>query len=196
MIRVTSADGHSLIELIFVGWLVAVISAIAIPQLLACLDDQRTLGAVRYLTTWCARARMEAITRSRDVAIHFSADSRGYVFAVYVDGNDDGVRTRDIQRGTDFQVARPERLSANFPGVEFAVPSGLPAVDGGSPTDGDPLKVGSANLLSFTPLGTSSSGSLYVRGRDGSQYVVRAFGETGKIRSLKFDERTRRWNPI
>jgi hypothetical protein len=151
--------------------------------------------AVRYLTTTCARARAEAVSRSRDVAVRFEEDPQGYRFAVYVDGNGDGIRTLDIQRGIDTPLARPERLSANFPGVALAVPAGLPPVEGGGPTDGDPLKLGPGNLLSFSALGTSSAGSIYVRGRSGSQYVIRAFAETGRVRTLRFDPVRRRWDP-
>jgi type II secretory pathway pseudopilin PulG len=196
MVRLRPPSGYSLVEVVFVTALMATLSAIAIPELHAGLDDYRAAGSVRYLTTRFARARMEAVARSRDVAVRFTQDAHGWSYAVYVDGNGDGVRTRDILRGTDTELVPPERLSANFPGVTFAVPAGLPPVESGPPTDGDPLKLGSSNLLSFSAHGTSSSGSVYVRGRNGSQYVIRAFGETGKVRALKFDARTQRWNPL
>ncbi len=196
MTQARPASGYALIELLLAAGLVATLSAIAIPSLLVAIDDYRAIGAVRYLTTRLARARMEAIVRSSDVAVQFVEDPGGYTYAVYLDGNNDGVRTRDIQRGTDIPLARSERLSDNFPGVAFAVPVGLPPVDGGSPTDGDALKLGSSNLLSFSALGSSSSGSIYVRGRNGSQFVIRAFGETGKIRALKFELTSRRWRPL
>jgi hypothetical protein len=187
--------GYCLIEVLFVGWIGMVICGVAIPRLLVSLDVQKTTGAVRYLTSICARARAEAVLRSTEVAVRFEEDARGYAFAVYADGNGDGVRTRDIQRGIDVPLTRPERLSTNFPGVAVAVPAGLPPVEGGPPTDGDPVKLGPGNLLSFSALGSSSPGSVYVRGQSGSQFVVRALGETGRIRTLKFDAVTRRWNP-
>jgi type II secretory pathway pseudopilin PulG len=196
MVRLCPPSGYSLVEIVFVLGLMATLSAIAIPELHAGLDDYRAAGSVRYLTTRLARARMDAVARSRDVAVRFTLDAHGWSYAVYEDGNGDGVRTRDILGGTDIELVPPERLSANFPGVTFAVPVGLPPVESGSPTDGDPLKLGAGNLLSFSAHGTSSSGSVYVRGRNGSQYVIRAFGETGKVRALKFDARTRRWNPL
>ena len=190
-----SSRGYCLVELLCVGWLCLVVGCIAIPKLLGSLDAQRTAAAVRYLTTTCARVRAEAVSRSRDVAIRFEEDPEGYRYAIYTDGNGDGVRTRDIQGGIDRPLTRPERLSANFPGVAFAVPAGLPPVESGPLTDGDPLKLGPGNLLSFSSLGSSSSGSIYVRGRNGAQYVIRAFAETGRVRTLRFDPVRRRWNP-
>jgi hypothetical protein len=191
-----AARGYCLIELVFVSSLSVVLAAIAIPQFLVSLADHRAAGAARYVATHCARARMEAIQSGRDVAVRFTEDEEGVAYAIYADGNGDGVRTRDIQRGIDRQLLRPERLTATFPGVAFAVPAGLPAVDTGSPTDGDPLKLGSGNLLSYSALGTSSSGSIYIRGRNGTQYVIRVYGETGKTRLLKFNSASRHWDPL
>jgi hypothetical protein len=51
-------------------------------------------------------------------------------------------------------------------------------------------------MVTFTPLGTATTGSLYVRGRHEAQYVVRVFGETGKTRLLKFNRRSGTWNPL
>jgi hypothetical protein len=137
---------------------------------------------------------MEAVARSKDVALRFLETEAGYAFATYVDGNRNGVLTRDIQSGTDWQLQAPERLAVQFGGVDFGTIPGLPALDSGSPPPGDdPIKLGTSNILTFTPLGTSSSGSLYVRGRQSAQYVLRVFGDTGKIRILRFDSRANRW---
>ena len=191
-----STRGYSVIELTFVSGLIATLSGVAVPQVLAGVDEYRTAGAVRYLTTRLARVRMEAILRSVEVAVKFSQDAEGGSYAVYMDGNGDGVRTADIQTGTDPLLMTAEHLHDNFAGVVLDVPQGLPPVESGSPTDGDPLKLGVSNLLSFSSLGTSSSGSVYVRGRRGAQYVVRAYGQTGRVRALKYDARNRRWIPL
>jgi type II secretory pathway pseudopilin PulG len=191
-----SSRGYSLIELTFVSGLIVTLSGMAVPQVLTAIDEYRTAAAVRYLTTRLARARMEAVVRSTDVAVRFIQAGEGDSYAVYADGNGDGVRTRDIQEGTDPLLMPAEHLRDNFAGVAFEVLAGLPPVESGPPTDGDPLKLGSSNLLSFSPLGTSSSGSVYIRGRSGAQYVIRAYGQTGKVRAMKYDPRNRRWNPL
>ena len=98
--------------------------------------------------------------------MQFVQTSRGYAYEVYVDGNGNGVRTRDIQRGEDQRIGSVEHLSDHFAGVDFGVLPGLPPVDAGSAAPGtDPIKLGASSILTFTPLGTSSSGSLYLRGR-------------------------------
>jgi type II secretory pathway pseudopilin PulG len=189
--------GYSAVEVMFVTTLVAILSGIAVPQMLASVDDSRTIGAVRYLSSRLQRARMEAVARVAVVSVRFTADATGYSFAVYVDGNGNGVLAADIQRGVDRPVGRPERLSDSFQGVDIGVLANVPAVDAGSsPPNGDPLKLGASNAISFSPQGSSSSGSVYIRGRGRTQYVIRIFGETGKTRILKFNQASNQWTPL
>jgi type II secretory pathway pseudopilin PulG len=191
-----STYGYSLIELLFALGLIVTLGAIAVPQLLTSVDDVRAAGAVRYMATKLHQVRMEAVVRSSDVALYVVQASGGYRFATYLDGNGDGVRTSDIQSRVDTQLTPFERLPDRFSGVDFGVLPGLPPVDSGSPAPGtDPIKLGSSNILTFTALGSSSTGSLYVRGSRDSQYVIRVYGETGKTRVLRFDARLRRWTP-
>jgi len=131
------------------------------------------------------------------VALRFVNTPDGYAFGVYVDGNRNGVRTTEIQRGIDREMMPLERLTGLFVGVDFGVLPGLPPVDPGSPPPGtDPIKLGASNILTFVPVGTSSSGSLYIRGRRGAQYVLRVFGQTGRTHVLKYDPGARRWKPL
>jgi hypothetical protein len=48
-------------------------------------------------------------------------------------------------------------------------------------------------LMSFTPIGTATSRTLYLRGRDASQYAVRVLGATGRTRVLRYVTATRQW---
>jgi type II secretory pathway pseudopilin PulG len=189
--------GYSLVELTIVIGLVATLSAITAPPLLTNLDDFRTAGAVRHMSARLQAARMEAVLRSADVALRFSATPGGYTYAVFQDGNGNGVRTRDIQRGTDRQIQAPERLPDQFTGVDFGTLPGLPPIDpGASPPGDDPLRLGASDILTFSALGTSSSGSLYIRGQRTAQYAIRVLGESGKTRLLKFDSRAQQWEPL
>jgi type II secretory pathway pseudopilin PulG len=191
------AAGYSLVEITFVAGLIATLAAVAVPQTLASIDDLRTSAAARYLSLRLQRARMEAIARSSEVAIQISLTAGGYAYATYVDGNGNGVRTSDIRQGVDRQIAPPERLPDNFSGVDFGALPNLPAVDsGGTPPGADPIRLGGADIASFSPNGTSSSGSLYVIGGRNAQYVVRLYGQTGKTRVLRFDPGAKQWKPL
>ncbi|MEP7310081.1 MAG: GspH/FimT family pseudopilin [Acidobacteriota bacterium] len=188
--------GYTLIELMFVMVLSLTLGAVATPQLLAAVEDVRAAGAVRYVATKLEHARMEAILRAADVGWQFIDSEGGYTYRPFVDGNHNGIRTREIQRGVDTPIGAAERLSNYFAGVDFGIVPGLPAIERGGTSPGtDPIKLGTSNILTFSALGTSSSGSLYLRGRMGAQYVIRVLGETGRLRILKFDARTQAWKP-
>jgi type II secretory pathway pseudopilin PulG len=197
MTRIQVLCGYSLVELTIVVGLVATLSAITAPPLLTNLDDFRTAGAVRHISARLQAARMEAILRSADVAMRFTAVPGGYTYAVFQDGNGNGVRTRDIQRGIDRQLQGPERLPDQFAGVDFGTLPDLPPIDPGSSVPGgNPIRLGSSDILTFSALGTSSSGSLYIRGQRDTQYAIRILGASGKTRLLKFDSSAQQWKPL
>jgi hypothetical protein len=174
------------------------VTAAAVPQYVAGIDDLRVSGAARHVSARLQRARMEAVMRSTMVGIQFTQTPGGsYRYAVYLDGNRNGVLTRDIQHGVDSLLTPDECLPDQFPGVEFGAIPGLPPVDpGGTAPGADPIRLGSGNIASFSALGTATSGTVYLRGRREAQYAVRIFGETGKTRILKFEPRTRRWKQL
>lgn len=197
MTRFTEGRGYSLLELMMVMALGVTMSAAALPEYLTALDDFRACGAARHISGRFQRARMEAVMRSATVAVQFTQTSSGYSYAVYLDKNRNGVLTRDIQRGVDLPIGAPERLPDQFSGVEFGAIPGLPPVAAGSTAPGsDPIRLGAGSFASFSAMGTSSSGTVYIRGRRDAQYAVRIFGETGKTRMLKFERGTGRWRPL
>ena len=197
MVRLLPEYGYSLLELLFVLGAAATLCSMAIPQLLASVDDYRTAGAARYVTTRIQRIRMEAVSRSTNTALQFVQNGSGYSFGSYMDGNGDGVGTADIRDGIDPGVEAIERLPDNFAGVEFGLLPGLPPVEAGNAPPGtDPIKLGVSNLLSYSAAGSSTSGSLYILGRSQCQYVVRIFGDTGRTRVLRFDLRRHQWKPV
>ena len=103
--------------------------------------------------------------------------------------------TDDIRHGIDRSLAAIERLPDQFTGVDFGAIPALPAIDaGGTPPGADPIRLGAGNIASFSAVGTATSGTVYIRGRRGSQYAVRVFGETGKSRLLKFEPKNRKWS--
>jgi type II secretory pathway pseudopilin PulG len=195
--RVTTSRGYSLLELVFVSGIAVTLSGIAVPPLLTAMDDVRAAGATRYISARFQRARIEAVLRSAEVALQFTQSPSGYAYAVYVDGNRNGLLTREIQRGIDRLIGAPERLSDQFPGVDFGAIPGLPPVDpGGTAPGSDPIRLGAGSFASFSAKGTSSTGTVYIRSQRDAQYAVRIFGETGKTRMLKFDRRARQWIPL
>jgi Tfp pilus assembly protein FimT len=150
--------------------LLLVLAGVAVPQMLAGLERSHVRAAARYLAARMALSRSQAVARSATVALRFSGEDETLSFAAYVDGNHNGVRSNDIDNGTDAPLEPPARLSDLFPGVIISLSS-----------------FESSGIVSFTPSGTASSGTLYLLGRSGSRYAVRVLGATGRTRVLRYD---------
>ena len=185
-----SEGGITLVELLFTISVLATVTAIAIPLTSDAVDELRAANAVRYLEGRIMNARMEAVKRSTAVALRFEPSDPDYVYATYVDGNGNGVRTADIDRGADWRLVAAERLADKFPGVVFGVTDGVPGLDGSDEADG--IRIGTARILTMSANGTATSGTLYVKGR-GRQFAVRVLGATGRTRVFRYDTGVRRW---
>jgi prepilin-type N-terminal cleavage/methylation domain-containing protein len=199
MVRGRSARvsaGYTLLELLFVVAIAGTLTTIAVPQGLRALDDFRTKTAARYLAQRLSDARITAIKRSTTVGLRFEAGSPDYRVSTVVDGNHNGLRTAEITHGTDLTITTAETLDTHFAGVAFGILIGVPDADGQPAGGSDGVRTGVSKLLSMNPDGTSSSGTLYVHGRDRSQYAVRVFGTTGRVRILKYDFALQRWTDL
>ena len=183
--RARSGAGFTLLELLLVVALVLVLAGVAVPWSASALEGAKARGAARYVAARFSLARAQAVARTANVAVAFSAASSGVVLASYQDGNGNGVRVADIASGADVLVDGPVGLAELFPGVALTI---------NSPTA--PPLTGSTTLMSFTASGTASSGTIYLRGRDASQYGVRVLGATGRTRVLRYLAPKDQWVPV
>ena len=132
----------------------------------------------------------DPVKRSTAVALRFEPFEPDYIYTAYVDGNGNGIRTIDIERGVDWRLTASERLGDNFPGVRFGLADGVPDLDGVANPEG--VRIGSARILTMSANGTATSGTLYVKGK-GRQFAVRVLGATGRTRVLRYDTGVQRW---
>lgn len=182
-----------MLELLLVIAIAGTLTTIAVPQGLRALDDFRARSAARYLAQRLADARLNAIKRSVCHGLRFQPGASDYWLTTVVDGNGNGLRQSDLQRGLDRTLTEPEVLAGHFQDVVFGLLDGVPDADGQPASGTDGVRIGSSRLLAMNPDGTSTSGTLYLRGRDRAQYAVRVLGVTGRVRVLKFDHVRRRW---
>ena len=188
------STGASLTEFMFVVAIMITLTGIAVPAMLTGLDAARTAAAARYMAGQVRLARVLAVSRSIRIAIRFERDDRGIRYAFYEDGNANGIRTADITRGVDPRTTPVERIGDRFPGVRFGAADGVNAVGGGA-LGSDPIRFGRSDILTFTPAGTATSGTVYLLGRSGRQYAVRVLGATGRTRILEFNFGMGKWLP-
>lgn len=186
--------GAALIDLVFACGLVALICAIAIPSVQAMREWDSSRMAARYLASRLQALRMEAVRRNRMVAMRFDPDDLGRIGS-YVDGDGDGLSQRDIDRGIDPALDGETRVADVFGSAALRVTNTMIAPEGGGVISegSDPVRIGNSNLLSFSPLGSATSGTVYIAGPGGHQLCVRVFGATGRVRVLWFDRAAGTW---
>jgi prepilin-type N-terminal cleavage/methylation domain-containing protein len=185
--------GYSLLEVLLAIAVVAIVSATALPLTFAGIDRTRAAGAARYVAGRLATARFEAVRRSAHVAIRFVEQGDSYWLQTFVDGNRNGVLASDIGSGTDRPLTPPERLDNQFTGVTFGILPGVTGISSGAFDTSDPIQIGGSTLLSFSPLGSCTSGTLFIRGTRGHQFAVRVLGATGRTRMLEYHFGSATW---
>lgn len=189
-----SSRGAALVDLVFTCGIIAVIAGIAIPTIHAARDRDTTRMAARFLANRLHAARYESLKRNVCVAIRFDPVDVGR-FAVYADGDGDGVLQSDIDGGIDVALGPESRLSDVFAAAALRILRDLPDPDGSGTliANSDPIRFGSSNFLSFSPIGSATSGTIYLAGAGGAQAAVRVMGATGRMRVLLFDIGSRTW---
>jgi prepilin-type N-terminal cleavage/methylation domain-containing protein len=203
--RLRGARGMSLLELLTAISIVGIASGITVASFERNVSATREAGAARAFAMRVRQTRLEAIQRSAGVALHFtttpSATSSAVVssptlsFRAYVDGNGNGVRTREIASGVDPPLGPAAALDDGLGGVRFARAPDIPAVgddDSGADNPLDAIRLGAAGLLSFAATGSGTSGTIYLRGTT-SQFAVRIYGPTGRVRLLEWNGHARAW---
>lgn len=186
------AAGFTLIELVLVVSVIATVAAMSIPATRDAIDALRAAMAARYLSSRLMHARIDAVRRSAAIALRFEPVGSDYRLTTVLDGNGNGVRTTEIESGVDVALTMGERLRERFPGIEFGLLAGVPDADGSPAADPDGVRIGTARILTMSPDGTATAGTLYVHGRR-SQFAVRVLGATGRVRVLQFHQGTRTW---
>jgi len=181
-------SGHSLVEVIVVLAVIGTVLLAGVPAVTAGLDGAKARGAAFYVSSRFALARTLAVQRHANVALRFEPEGRGIRVRTILDTNGNGVRSAEISAGVDVPILPDERLDHLFGGVRYGFVEGATLIDGTpvSPDD-DPVRFGRSDMLVFTPAGTATPGTVYLRGRDRSQFAVVVLGATGRTRITRFD---------
>ncbi len=195
------AGGWSLVE-VSAALAVAGLALVAsLPALAGTLRRHRLEAAARTVAQALVAARWDALASGRVSGLRLLPETGGDLVWQHVrDGDGDGLRTDDLDAGIDPQVGRPHRLSLRAPGVRAGVLGGLavprlPPQTGLLDNPGDPVKFGAADLVSFSPVGSATSGSLYFTDGAGMTALV-LNGNTGRLRLFRFDTSVLRWKEI
>lgn len=193
----TEARGAAFIDIIVATSICVLMAAIAVPVIGGTLDRERTIIGARYLAGLLQRARLESLKRARPVAVRVEVIGDRTQLRLFADGNGNGVRQHDIDHGIDLPLTPMVWLDDQTRDISLRINQNVTDVSGGmtlEPGD-DPLRIGNTSLLTFSPVGSATSGTLYVAAHRGPQMAIRVFGATGRVRVLMFDAQTRQWHP-
>ncbi|HEX5134536.1 MAG TPA: GspH/FimT family pseudopilin [Thermoanaerobaculia bacterium] len=153
-------------------------------------------SAAAELAATFFRARAFAIARGVSVGVKFRKDGGRYEWALYRDGNRNGIRSAEIASGVDRSLGIAVAWQRNDvrPGI----------LEGGSVPDpstpgqrldrpDDPIRFGSSDICSFSPVGESTPGSVYLWDGHDRMAVVRIFGRSAKVRTLYYFRGEKSW---
>ncbi len=192
------AAGMVLPELVLALVLSLLAVLIAAPGALQLRQSVAIRSAVHETTVAFFHARAYAISRGRNVGLKFRRNGDRWEWALYADRNGNGVRTAEIASGVDrylgiyFPWSRNDVMPAIMTGIRVPDPGSrgqyLDRID-------DPIRFNSSDICSFSPVGESTPGSVYLWDSHDRMAVVRVFGQSAKIRTLFYRRGERGWNP-
>jgi prepilin-type N-terminal cleavage/methylation domain-containing protein len=182
--------GFSLVEVLACLALLGILIAVAVPLLAETVARER-LRAAGWETALLLRGlRHRAIAERLAYGLRFIQVAGLWSCSLYRDGNGNGIRTADILAGRDPLVWGPEDPGTRHEGIRYGLPDAavpqIPPATGLIQNPADPVKFGASDIVSFSPSGSISSGTLYLT--DGRRVTaVVAYGPTGRIRVFRFD---------
>ncbi len=199
IMRASQPSGFTVLEMLITVFVVGFVAILGIPPMLNWTAGLQVQLAAAEISTCMHKARYRAIQHSQNVAVKFRTGADGVVtFALYRDGDMDGVRNNDIVRGVDPEIQAPRPVAFLSRRVRFGFPEGdAPREPGGSGERldrlEDPIRFNNSDLASFSPLGTATPGTVYLT--DGKRHLaaVRVLHRSAKISVLSYEPSSETW---
>ena len=189
-----SCGGYSLLECVLGLAFVLSASAVFAPMTAAAVEASHVRQAAGFLASRFRLARQQAAVEGWSEAIAFDlVDGRWIVRACH-DGNGNGVRRAELGLA-DPCPDGPFDLESLFPRVRVERDPLIPDPGGQTGSD-DPVRFGQNDVASFTPLGTATAGTIYLRSTQQVQYAVRVAGINGRTRILRYRVDTAAWEEL
>jgi prepilin-type N-terminal cleavage/methylation domain-containing protein len=187
--------GATLIELLTVVGIIGVIAGITLPAFSTYRRHNSILVAANEFRGIFRLVRSRAIAKGRHAGVKFVKVNSTWTYSLYDDGNGDGIRNADINKGIDRKWAGPFVVGRESALAKVALPPYVirdPDGDLLHPTD-SAVQFGNSTICSFAPVGNGTPGSIYLVDGSGEIYCVRVYGSLGKVRMLRYNGGRRKW---
>jgi prepilin-type N-terminal cleavage/methylation domain-containing protein len=185
-----SGRGYSLFELITVLAIIAIFSLVTLPRFLEVRKRAAIETAAGDVRAVFAFGRSQAIARGRNVGIKFLRFGDQWQYAFYEDGNANGIRNAEIVNGTD-PLLRPYQTVLRGTGTgRIGLPKGPvpdPTGSGLIAASASPIRFNSSTICSFSPVGSATSGSVFLTDGSDTAGVVIVSGPTARVRLMMFN---------
>ena len=194
----SAAVGFTLAEVAISVALVGIVTCAVLPTAARIRSTAMTAAGARHMVLELHGLRWKSVARGRSHGLLFDRDVAGWIWYAVADGNGNGLRTSEVLDGSDPTLSGPHRLEDRVAGVTLGFPltGPIPRVPPGQGVIDvldDPIQIGNTKLLVFGPLGTASSGTLYITDRVRRLYAVRLYGRTARITVWRYNTKSGRW---
>ncbi len=183
--------GVSLLELVVVLALIGIFVLALSADLSGAVRRKDFELFAREVTVLMERCRWKAMNERHYAGIVFGYRNGIYEAAMHADSNGNGIRTSEVNNGIDPLIERPILLSKSSDDIRAGIlgpeiPQ-IPPQSGTIPQPDDPVKFGNSNIASFSPMGDSSSGTLYLACISQKQmYAIVIYGATARLSVWRF----------
>lgn len=192
------ATGFSLAESVLVLALCGLSLLTVWPALGRMRAAAMSAAGARHIAVLVQALRFKSAADGASRGLRFAHDERGWWWVEVRDGNGNGIRSAEVANGIDPTVGAPDRLERVVAGITVGFPPGgsFPKIPPGQGTIADledPVQLGSADILSVSPLGTATGGTIYVTDRHDRLFAVVVYGATGRVRVWRYDAEGQVW---
>jgi hypothetical protein len=180
-------SGQTLPELMTALAIFVTLGWVGLPAVRAWYVRAQLVGTAEVFKGEFRKARSLAIRRNAYTALRFEQRADGVYLRVALDRDYDGVSSRDLRAGIDTFLDEGRRLT-DVAEVRVGVLPGVPEPPPGRGMldPADPIRFGRSDMVSFSPLGGATPGTLYFAGH-GLQAAVRVTGNTGRVSTLLWE---------
>jgi prepilin-type N-terminal cleavage/methylation domain-containing protein len=188
-------NGFSLLEILAVIAIVGVLAIATAPAFANYRRNASMKAEVAELRGILRAVRSRAIMRGTHAGVKFTRAGNVWVYSLYDDGNDNGIRSAEITSGVDRRYAGPSMLMPQFNIAGIALlSSAIRDPDGDSlPPTASAVQFGSSTICSFSPTGSGTPGTIYITDGAGRLCALRVYGASGRVRVLRYNAAWQRW---